>query len=119
MNTLLIYFLFIPVLVLILLALNLLLATHNPDSEKVSGYESGFSPIWGQTRIPFNVQFYVIAILFLILDLEIFYLVPFTVSIYSVSHYGFSIFVIFFVILTIGFIYELANKVLNFSTREK
>jgi len=45
MNTLLVYFLFIPVLVLILLALNLLLATHNPDSEKVSGYESGFSPI--------------------------------------------------------------------------
>jgi NADH:ubiquinone oxidoreductase subunit 3 (subunit A) len=45
MNTLLIYFLFIPLLVLILLALNLLLATHNPDAEKVSGYESGFSPI--------------------------------------------------------------------------
>jgi len=118
MNTLLVYFLFIPVLVLILLALNLLLATHNPDSEKVSGYESGFSPIWGQTRIPFNIQFYVIAILFLIFDLEIFYLVPFTVSIYSISYYGFSIFIIFFVILTIGFIYELGQKVINFSTRE-
>jgi NADH-ubiquinone oxidoreductase chain 3 len=116
MNSLIIFFIVIPVLVLILLGLNLLLATHNPDPEKVSQYECGFITINGQTRLPFNIQFYLIAILFLIFDLEIFYLVPLTVSMYYISIYGLSIFFIFFIILTIGFIYELGQKVIEFTT---
>ena len=115
MNTLIIFFIVVPVLVLILLGLNLLLAVHNPDPEKVSSFECGFSTIFGQTRMPFHIQFYLIAILFLIFDLEIFYLVPLTVSMYYISYYGFSIFILFFIILTIGFIFELGQKVLNFS----
>ena len=113
--TLILFFIVVPILVLILLGLNLLLATHNPDPEKVSPFECGFISIYGQTRIPFHIQFYLVAILFLIFDLEIFYLVPLTVSMYYISYYGFSIFVIFFIILTIGFIYELGQKVLEFS----
>jgi NADH:ubiquinone oxidoreductase subunit 3 (subunit A) len=115
MNTLFIFCIIIPVLVLVLLGLNILLAVHNPDPEKVSAFECGYSTIYGQTRIPFNIQFYLVAILFLIFDLEIFYLVPFTVSMYYIGSYGFFIFVIFFIILTIGFVYELGQKVINFT----
>jgi NADH:ubiquinone oxidoreductase subunit 3 (subunit A) len=115
MNTLFIFIIIIPVLVLVLLGLNLLLAVHQPDPEKVSAFECGYTTIYGQTRIPFNIQFYLVAILFLIFDLEIFYLVPFTVSMYYIGSYWFTIFVIFFIILTIGFIYELGQKVINFT----
>lgn len=107
-------FIILPVLILILLSLNLLLAPFNPDPEKTTSFECGFSPIYGQTRNPFHIQFYLVAILFLVFDLEIFFLVPLTVSLNKISLYGFSIFLIFFIILTIGFIYELGNKVINF-----
>jgi len=110
-------FIFLPVLILILLGLNLLLATFNPDPEKTTSFECGFSPIYGQTRNPFHIQFYLVAILFLIFDLEIFYLFPLTVSLNKISLYGFSIFVVFFVILTIGFVYELGHKVLDFTNK--
>jgi NADH:ubiquinone oxidoreductase subunit 3 (subunit A) len=115
MSSLFIFFIIIPVLVIVLLGLNLLFSVHNPDPEKVSAFECGYTTIYGQTRIPFNIQFYLVAILFLIFDLEIFYLVPFTVSMYYIGSYGFTIFVIFFIVLTIGFVYELGQKVINFT----
>jgi NADH:ubiquinone oxidoreductase subunit 3 (subunit A) len=110
-------FIFVPVLIVILLALNLLFASHRPDAEKISPFECGFSPIFGQTRSPFHIQFYLVAILFLVFDLEIFYLVPFCVTMYQISSYGFSIFVIFFIVLTIGFVYELGAKILYFGNQ--
>jgi NADH:ubiquinone oxidoreductase subunit 3 (subunit A) len=115
--TLITLFIVLPVLILILLGLNLLLATFNPDSEKTTSFECGFSPIYGQTRNPFHIQFYLVAILFLIFDLEIFYLFPITVVLNKISLYGFAIFLIFFIILTIGFIYELGHKVLDFTNK--
>lgn len=63
--------LFVPVLVAILLLLNVLLAVHKPDTEKVTPYECGFNPIYGQVRAPFAIQYYLVGILFLIFDLEI------------------------------------------------
>lgn len=111
-------FLFLPILIAILLGLNLLLAPRNADPEKLTSFECGFTPVFGQTRNPFHIQFYLVAILFLIFDLEIFYLVPLTVSLSKISLYGFSIFTIFFIILTIGFIYELGAKVLEFSDQK-
>lgn len=117
MNTLLILFIVVPILTLILLALNLLLAPHNPDPEKVSTFECGFIPLYGQTRSTFFISFYLIGILFTIFDLEIFFVLPLSVSMYSVSTYGFSIFLIFFIVLTIGFVYELGAKVLDFTTQ--
>lgn len=118
-TTLITLFLFLPVLIAILLLLNLLFAPHNPDPEKLSTFECGFSPVFGQTRNPFHIQFYIVAILFLVFDLEIFYMVPFVVALNKVSLFGFSIFLTFFVILTIGFVYELANKVLDFTNHYK
>jgi NADH:ubiquinone oxidoreductase subunit 3 (subunit A) len=108
-------FLFIPVLVVILLALNLLLAVHRPDTEKLSPYECGFTPIYGQTRSQFSIHFYIVAILFLVFDLEILLLYPIAVTLYQVSIYGFTIAIIFFAILTIGFVYELGKGVLKFT----
>lgn len=89
MNTLLILFIFVPILTFILLALNLIFAIHRPDSEKVTSYECGFSPIHGQTRSPFSVQFYIVGILFLVFDLELVLLYPISTTLYQVGSYGF------------------------------
>lgn len=89
MNTITLFIIFIPILVVILLVVNLLLAVHRPDSEKVTPYECGFSPVYGQTRNPFHISFYLVGILFLIFDLEILYVYPYAVSMYSVQSYGF------------------------------
>ena len=70
MNNLLMLFIFVPILAFILLALNILLAPHKPDESKVSAYECGFSPVYGQTRSTFQIHFYIVAMLFLIFDLE-------------------------------------------------
>lgn len=82
-------FIFVPILTVILLALNLVFAVHRPDSEKLTSYECGFSPVHGQTRSPFSIQFYIVGILFLVFDLEIVLLYPFSVSIYQIGSYGF------------------------------
>ena len=116
MNSLLLLFIFVPILVIILLALNLLLAVHRPDSEKVTPYECGFSPIYGQTRNPFHVQFYIVAMLFLVFDLEILLLFPIAVTLYNVSIFGFSIALIFFIVLTIGFILEIGSGAISMAT---
>jgi NADH:ubiquinone oxidoreductase subunit 3 (subunit A) len=115
MNALQIMFLFVPVLVAILLVLNVLLAVHRPDSEKVTPYECGFSPVYGQTRAPFSIQYYLVGILFLIFDLEILLFYPLAVTLYSVSTYGFAVGVIFFTVLTVGFVYEFGKGALYFT----
>jgi NADH:ubiquinone oxidoreductase subunit 3 (subunit A) len=115
MNALTVLFLFVPVLVAILLVLNVLLAVHKPDTEKVTPYECGFSPVYGQTRAPFSIQYYLVGILFLIFDLEILLFYPLAVTLYNVSTYGFVIGVIFFVVLTVGFVYEFGKGALYFT----
>lgn len=115
MSAITILFLFVPVLVAILLVLNVLLAVHRPDSEKVTPYECGFSPVYGQTRAPFSIQYYLVGILFLIFDLEILLFYPLAVTLYNVSMYGFVIGVLFFVILTVGFVYEFGKGALYFT----
>jgi NADH:ubiquinone oxidoreductase subunit 3 (subunit A) len=115
MNALTLFFILVPIIVVVLLILNVLLAVHRPDTEKVTAYECGFSPIYGQTRAPFNIQYYLIAVLFLVFDLEILLLYPIRVSLYNVSFYGFSIRIIFFIILTLGFVYEFSKGALYFT----
>jgi len=115
MNALTILFIFVPILVAILLMLNVLLAVHRPDSEKVTPYECGFSPVYGQTRAPFSIQYYLVGILFLIFDLEILLFYPLAVTLYNVSTYGFVVGVIFFVVLTVGFVYEFGKGALYFT----
>jgi NADH:ubiquinone oxidoreductase subunit 3 (subunit A) len=115
MNAITILFIFVPVLVAILLVLNVLLAVHRPDAEKVTPYECGFSPVYGQTRAPFSIQYYLVGILFLIFDLEILLFYPLAVTLYQVSIYGFAIGIIFFVVLTVGFVYEWGKGALYFT----
>ena len=85
--------------------INLLAAPNNPDPEKLSAYECGFDA-FSDSRIQFDVRFYLVAILFIIFDLEIAYLFPWAVSLSNIGIYGFWSMMIFLSILTIGFIYE-------------
>ena len=109
MNNILMLFIFVPILTGILLLLNFLLAPKNAYESKVSAYECGFSPIYGQTRSVFHINFFLVALLFLIFDLEILLLFPIAVTLYQVSTFGFSMVLIFFIVLTIGFILEIGS----------
>lgn len=119
MNTLLMLFIFIPILSVILLGLNVLLASHKPDEAKVSAYECGYLALTGQTRSTFQINFYIIGLLFLIFDLEILLLFPIAVTLYQVSTYGFSIALIFFLVLTVGFILEIGSGAIKLSSSYK
>ena len=116
MNSFLILLIFIPILVAVLLSLNFLLAPSNPDAEKLSIYECGFSSVYGQTRSTFHINFYIVAMFFLVFDLEIILLFPITVSLSQVGIYGFSIALIFFIVLTVGFIMEIGSGALNITS---
>ena len=84
---------------------NYIVSPSNPDTEKLSAYECGFEA-FGDSRMEFDVRFYLVAILFIIFDLEIAYLFPWAVSLSNIGIYGFWSMMIFLGILTIGFIYE-------------
>ena len=109
MNNLIFTLFFVPFLAAVLLALNVLLAKHKPDEAKVSAYECGFLAIQGQTRSTFQIHFMIVALLFLIFDLEILLLFPLGVSLYQVSIFGFAVGIIFFIVLTIGFVLEIGS----------
>ena len=85
--------------------LNFILAPSKPDPEKLSAYECGFEA-FGDSRMEFDVRFYLVAILFIIFDLEIAFLFPWAISLGSIGALGFWSMMIFLFILTIGFIYE-------------
>jgi len=99
----------VPLLALALLLLNVILSLHKPDSEKVSAYECGFISIFGQTRNKFQIHFFLVALLFLVFDLEIILLMPAAVTLYHIGIYGFSIFILFLLVLTIGFVIEIGS----------
>jgi NADH-quinone oxidoreductase subunit A len=80
-------------------------APQNPDADKVSAYECGFDA-FDDARGRFDVRFYLVAILFIIFDLEVAFLFPWAVSFKDIGLYGFWSMVVFLGILTIGFIYE-------------
>jgi NADH:ubiquinone oxidoreductase subunit 3 (subunit A) len=109
-NNLFIFFIFVPVLAIIILGLNWLLAARKPYDSKLSSYECGFIVLPNQTRNPFLVHFWVVAMLFLAFDLEIMYLMPYAVSMHQVSIFGISVFGIFMVVLTAGFALEIGNE---------
>mgnify|MGYP001236133256 FL=1 len=85
--------------------LNLILSPSNPDPEKLSVYECGFEP-FEDSRMEFDVRFYLVAILFIIFDLEIAFLFPWAISLGQIGLFGFVSVMIFLFILPIGFIYE-------------
>ena len=85
--------------------INFALSPKKPDPEKLSAYECGFEP-FNDSRTEFDVRFYLVAILFIIFDLEIALLFPWAISLGSIGLLGFCSMMIFLFILTIGFIYE-------------
>lgn len=115
MNTITIFIIFVPILVCILLGLNLFLAIHKPDREKVTAYECGFSPVYNQAINPFTVRFYLIAVLFIVFDLDIYFTIPYAIRINIVGIYGFWILITFFFILAIGFVFEFGSGALYFT----
>src|SRR5271154_5783783 len=85
--------------------LSFVLATQKPDSEKLSAYECGF-PAFDNARAKFDVRFYLVAILFIIFDLEIAFLFPWALALGDIGLAGFWSMMLFLGVLTVGFIYE-------------
>ena len=105
---------YLPIMLFLFLALglsvgfillNYIFSPKNPDPEKLSAYECGFEP-FNDSRMEFDVRFYLVAILFIIFDLEIAFLFPWAISLGKIGIFGFISMMIFLFILTVGFIYE-------------
>ena len=112
------FFAFIPILAIILLGINLILAPHNPYEEKNSAFECGFHSFLGQNRSEFSISFFIFALLFLLFDLEILLVYPYVVSGYVNGIFGLMIMLIFFLILTLGFAFELGKNALTIESRQ-
>jgi NADH-ubiquinone oxidoreductase chain 3 len=113
------FLIFIPVLALVLLAVNLIFAPHNPYQEKNSAFECGFHSFLGQNRTQFSISFFIFALLFLLFDLEILLIYPYVVSAYANGIYGLVIMLIFFLALTLGFAFELGKNALKIDSRQQ
>ncbi len=87
------------------LVLGLLLAPNRPDSAKLSPYECGFEA-FEDARMKFDVRYYLVAILFILFDLEIAFMFPWAVVLKEIGLFGFLAMVLFLAILVVGFIYE-------------
>ena len=105
---------YLPILVFLAIAValatvivlaSLVVARQKPEAEKVSAYECGFEP-FDDTRSRFDVRFYLVAILFIIFDLEVAFLFPWAVSLGNIGMLGFWSMMLFLAVLTVGFIYE-------------
>ena len=105
---------YLPILILlgiaaamsvVLVIASYVVARQNPDSEKLSAYECGFEA-FDDARGQFDVRFYLVAILFIIFDLEVAFLFPWAITLGEIGYFGFWSMVLFLAILTVGFIYE-------------
>jgi len=88
-----------------LIILGRLIAPNKPDPEKNSPYECGFD-VFEDARLPFDVRYYLDAILFILFDLETAFFVPWAVVLHKIGLYGFLSMIVFLAILVVGFIYE-------------
>jgi len=105
---------YLPIVVFIVLgvvfggmpiAMSMMVAPRNPDDEKLSTYECGFEP-FEEARTKFDIRFYLVAILFIIFDLEIAFFFPWAVVLQELGWFGYGAMMVFLGILVIGFIYE-------------
>jgi NADH:ubiquinone oxidoreductase subunit 3 (subunit A) len=124
MNPLLMLFIFVPVLVGILLLLNFVIgsSTNYTDPAKIQAYECGFSPDFAPSNNIFSIHHFSTALCFLVFDLEITAFLPLTVSMFKVSVFGTSFAILFFIILTLGFVLEITQSVIrltDFSGRQQ
>ncbi len=105
---------YLPVLLFIIVAMGVgvgplvmgrMLGPHRPNPDKLSPYECGFEA-FGDARMQFDIRFYLIAILFILFDLEIAFLFPWAVSLDAIGFFGFASMMIFLAILVVGFVFE-------------
>jgi len=105
---------YLPILIFIAIAVGLavvivlasfIVARQRPDSEKLSPYECGFEP-FADARSKFDVRYYLVAILFIIFDLEVAFLFPWAVSLGAIGIFGFWSMMVFLLVLTVCFVYE-------------
>jgi NADH:ubiquinone oxidoreductase subunit 3 (subunit A) len=99
------YLVISTVLSVLILSLSFVFSTQKADPEKVSAYECGFDP-FDDARARFDIRFYLVAILFIIFDLEIIFLIPWAISLSKIGLAGFYSMMVFLSVLIIGFIYE-------------
>ena len=118
MSSMTIFMLFVSIIALLFIIINLIFAPHNPYQEKYSIFECGFHSFLGQNRTQFGIKFFIYALVYLILDLEILLVYPFAVSEYVNNIYGLIIVLLFIIIVTIGFIFELGKGALKIDSRQ-
>lgn len=97
----------------LLVAISYIVALQNMDLEKTSGYECGFDP-FNDARDPFYIQFYIIALLFIIFDIEVIFFVPFIASIQYISFIGYYTMITFIVLLIVSLFHEWNKKCIEF-----
>jgi NADH-ubiquinone oxidoreductase chain 3 len=112
------FILLVVIIALLFLSINLVFAPHNPYQEKYSIFECGFHSFLGQNRTQFGVKFFIFALVYLLLDLEILLIFPFAVSEYVNNLYGLIITLLFITIITVGFVYELGKSALKIDSRQ-
>src|SRR3954471_23620970 len=117
MSSMTLFILFVCIVAVLFLFINLVFAPHNPYQEKDSMFECGFHS-FQQSRSPFNIAFFIYALVYLLLDLEILLTFPFAVSEYVNNIYGLIITLGFITIITIGFVYELGKSALKIESRQ-
>ena len=110
----LLYLIFASLLAILIVALSYLLVTQSPETEKLSTYECGFEP-YGDTRNQYNIRFYIIAILFILFDIEIIFMLPWCTSISQLNLLSFWSMVEFLLELGIGFIYAWSVNAIEWS----
>ena len=118
MSSMTLFILFVCIIALLFLVINLIFAPHNPYQEKYSIFECGFHSFLGQNRTQFGVKFFIFALVYLLLDLEILLIYPLGVSMYVNNIYGLSFAIIFILIITAGFVFELGKKALKIESRQ-
>jgi NADH-quinone oxidoreductase subunit A len=99
---------------IVLLLSAFILAYKQPDAEKLSAYECGFNA-FDDARMKFDVRYYLVAILFIIFDLEVTFLFPWAVAFGKIGLFGFCSMMLFLAVLTVGFIYEWKKGALEWS----
>ena len=118
MSSLTFFFIFVCIVAVLFLAINLIFAPHNPYQEKYSIFECGFHSFLGQNRTQFGIKFFIFALVYLLLDLEILVIYPFGVSEYDNGIYGLIVVLIFTGIITVGFVFELGKNALKIDSRQ-
>lgn len=110
----LLYTIITTALAMVILTLSLKVSPKRVDIEKATAYECGFDP-FGEARSPFEISFYLVAILFLIFDIEVAYLFPWALGLAEIGWPGFWSMVLFLWVLVIGFIYEWKKGALDWN----